>query len=268
MHSRTSGPIATILMFIPLLAVPLLAVFGIPQFAPGVAVHESADEESPDELVIASSAAPQVPRAPAEDLFAPFETEDASSQGVRTGAGVDVANWEDPFQYSPRIISGQSGERAPIRPIAATLTRNWQSEPIRRPRSPFEPPGGAGSERVAEFVTLEQVPETERGAMRARAMPVVFEMGPAADGPGGRPFRAGPTAEMLTWQTAVRRLKELGIHDFQLEPGMAANQFQFRCSFTRPDNPRIIHQFQAEAAEPLLAVQDVLNQIDEWLGIR
>lgn len=265
MHSRTSGPIATILMFIPLLAVPLLAVFGIPQFAPGVALRESSEDGplAADQSLAPASERPER-HSPAEDLFAPFD----EGTPLDDGGELDAVGWEDPFQHSILARPAETAGRAPIRPVAATLSPRWQAEPIRRPRSPFDPPVQAPSAPLAELITIEDATDSDRERPGYSTMPVVFETGSEASVARAKQFRAQPPAETLTWQMAVRRLTELGIHDFQLEPGIAANQFQFRCSFTPAENPRVMHQFQAEAAEPLLAVQDVLNQIEGWQGTR
>jgi hypothetical protein len=68
----------------------------------------------------------------------------------------------------------------------------------------------------------------------------------------------------LTWRDAVTRLNQLGIRQFKLEPG-ARDGFHFSCYFTPQDNPRITHRFEAEATEPLRAVENVLSQVETWL---
>ena len=72
----------------------------------------------------------------------------------------------------------------------------------------------------------------------------------------------------LTWREAVRRLNELGIQEFRLEPGRQLGEFYFACEFTPDRDARITRRFEAEAQEPLLAVAAVLRQIDEWLPRR
>lgn len=74
--------------------------------------------------------------------------------------------------------------------------------------------------------------------------------------------------ETLTWRKAVQRLNELGIRDYQLLPGERPNEFYFSCCFTPSDNPRITHRFEAEALEPLTAVEKVLQQIEERFGTK
>lgn len=48
MRSKAQGPLATLMLLLPLLALPLLAVFGIPQFAPAVASPVTTGREDDD----------------------------------------------------------------------------------------------------------------------------------------------------------------------------------------------------------------------------
>ena len=72
----------------------------------------------------------------------------------------------------------------------------------------------------------------------------------------------------LTWRRAVHRLNELGIHQFRLEPGRDQGEFYFSCEFSLEQDSRITRRFEAEATEPLQAVELVLRQIDEWTSRR
>ena len=80
------------------------------------------------------------------------------------------------------------------------------------------------------------------------------------------PAEARPSAlyEQSGWQAAARRLKELGISKYRLESQIEKQTFFFSCAIASPDNPRIARRFEAEADNPLEAVQMVLEQIDEW----
>lgn len=80
--------------------------------------------------------------------------------------------------------------------------------------------------------------------------------------------RAEGRREPLTWRAAVARLNALGIRDYRLSPGERPHQFHFSCFFTPADIPRITHRFEAEANQPLEAVEKVLDQVDVWLADR
>ncbi len=59
-------------------------------------------------------------------------------------------------------------------------------------------------------------------------------------------------------------MNALGIRDFQLQPGEREGDFNFSCRFASRTNPRVIHRFEAEASDPLEAVNQVLRQLDDW----
>ena len=60
------------------------------------------------------------------------------------------------------------------------------------------------------------------------------------------------------------RLNALGIRDYQLQPGEREGEFNFSCRFAARGNPQVIHRFEAEAPDPLDAVNQVLRQLDDW----
>jgi hypothetical protein len=72
------------------------------------------------------------------------------------------------------------------------------------------------------------------------------------------------TPEQSGWQAAARRLKELGIRKYRLDAQIEEQTFIFFCIFVSPDNVRIVRRFEAEADTPLEAVQQALEQIDDW----
>jgi hypothetical protein len=58
------------------------------------------------------------------------------------------------------------------------------------------------------------------------------------------------------------------VNDFHLEAGSVPDTFTFVAVFTPGDQPDVTYRFEAEAADPLLAVEDVVSQIEEWLADR
>jgi hypothetical protein len=70
--------------------------------------------------------------------------------------------------------------------------------------------------------------------------------------------------EQSGWQDAARRLKKLGIRKYRLESRIDEQNFVFTCALASPDNPQVIRRFEADADNPLEAVEQVLEQIDEW----
>jgi hypothetical protein len=70
--------------------------------------------------------------------------------------------------------------------------------------------------------------------------------------------------ETLTWQQAVDRLTQLGIRTFRLTPDSGQIGYRFVCFVTSVDDPRISRRFEAESIDPLIAVGDVLAQVENW----
>jgi hypothetical protein len=70
--------------------------------------------------------------------------------------------------------------------------------------------------------------------------------------------------ETLTWQQAVDRLNQMGIRTFRLTQNSGQNGYRFVCLVTSVDDPRISRRFEAESTDPLVAVGEVLVQVENW----
>src|ERR1700722_228227 len=105
MRSPLSGPIATLFMFVPLVAIPLLAVFGMPQFSslsPTAQVEElkfASDKEKP---------APKVSQPDGELAGGVQVTESGSPSQPAAGSPARPANDTDPFAEFARTPEGDA----------------------------------------------------------------------------------------------------------------------------------------------------------------
>lgn len=261
MRSRTGNSLSTLMFMVPLLGVPLMAIFGVPQFVPVIASSVSDEASRPmrtrlqpgvGESVSATSfVADQLPRGSAsrgeqqfQDLFSspsrPHRDSrpiyDGNSRGpdakfVETSLSAD--NWwtqttsDEPISESTQKLNDLFGN--------SVATAN-PTESHSRARSATARPHGD------QLATRTKITQIASGSEKSN------------DG--------------LTWREAVRRLNELGIQEFRLEPGSQLGEFYFACEFTPHRDARVTRRFEAEAKEPLLAVQAVLRQIDEWLARR
>lgn len=95
-------------------------------------------------------------------------------------------------------------------------------------------------------------------AQQGRATPERMPPGQQHPAMSGAPEQSG-------WQTAARRLKELGIRKYRLESQIEEQMFLFRCEYPTPETPQVTELFEAVADTPLDAVLEALRQIDEWL---
>ena len=205
MRSRSNGPFTIIVMVVSMMAVPLLAVFGIPQFVPVDALpsRESGDVEPSSRPAFATPAR--------QAIFGDGLKADASESAFHAepffSPVVDRPR-PDPFNFETDTAASN------------TALHDRASAGVNGLSSGFEPRSGVRNEPL--------------------------------------------TREPLTWRAAVQRLNHFGIRQFRLQPGARAGEFHFSCYYTPSDNPRITHRFEAEAIEPLRAVEKVLAQVRLW----
>lgn len=236
------------LIMLPLVVVPLIAVFGVPQFAPITAqTADGADGEEPGLQFELGDDAPLAEAVP------PFPG-DAIERPKPTSPQPTTERWSDPFEHPTELTapaspngnfrsapeSGTAGNSFgdPFNPPEASVSPAPPGELWTRPDHP-----GAGSR-------IESYSRSRDPAPREN-----FNNTPAA--------RFEPAAQ-LTWREAVARLNKLGVQKFQLSQTDEPFVFQFVCDLSRPDNPRVTHRFEAKAGEPLKAVENVIQQVESW----
>ncbi len=272
MRSSIHGTFATLLLLIPVGAIPALAIFGIPQFAPVVASPLREGHEGDRERRVGESA-----RAPADDLFHddsdfPARGDDAPSAPGRLGDSVPVPNRNAARNLPSRAHDGGNQ-------VAGLPSRlpSWAEDPPpddRRPSVPSRNEVSPRNESGSNRFSARSPRTTERGGGNIRLIgdeaadsqpPQSYQRQRETPSERGTPAQREETGrDSLTWQNALRRLNELEIRNFRLEPSRQANQFVFICSYTPSDSPRVSYRFEAESEEPLKAVEKVLAQIDEW----
>lgn len=257
MRSRTRHSLSTLVFLVPLLGVPLMAIFGIPQFVPVIASSVS-EESTPYRLPkrgrgVGESAAPLLSVSAGTSLDSEFGNDEplrdvfrpsSSSRRDRRSLANDDRRSETSFvQTSWNVGSSMASQT----PVAVT---NDTSAALR--------------ELFGDSDARKREPRLEDRRSELAAS------GPRSPGrfdPALREAREH-SDEGLTWRAAVQRLNALGIRKFRLEPGRQLGEFYFACEFASEHDARITRRFEAEASEPLLAVNTVLRQIDECLSHR
>ena len=305
MRSTLHGTFATLLLLIPVGAIPALAIFGIPQFAPVVAspLHEGHDGDR--EHREGRSA-----RGPADDLFQDDEDFAARSDGSLADRGADATSGRlgdavavpvrhasqgeasDPRGMSPRDLSEQPSRGAGQLPTwADDLSVDARPASSPRANSHFDRYASNSNDlppqhepELKPFTRSssqrDEQPAARRNALGGAKGGDIQQVGSEAFAPAGpqgfqrqRELNRDRTAtvpsddvagEPLTWKSAVHRLNALEIRNFRIEPGRQSSQFIFICSYTPTDSPRVSYRFEAEADEPLKAVEKVLAQISDW----
>jgi hypothetical protein len=214
MSGQTGQSLATFLLSVPVAAIGLMAVFGIPQFAAVIAAQRGETGEDPlDEL----------------DEF--------------RHASADILGGRDP--NFPPSSSRDDDHNAPRWDSGPQGFADDASQEDRSPR----PANFWGERRGSEF---ENNPAPREGFRETDAW--------------GQPSTIQTTT--LTWSEARLQLADLGVDDFHLEAGSVPETFTFVAVFTPGAQPDVTYRFEAEASEPLLAVEDVVAQIEDWLANR
>lgn len=264
MRSRTGSSMSTLMFMVPLLGVPLMAMFGVPQFVPVIASSVNDATTRP----AGTRPKPGVGEsASATTIVAESSLRGSGSRGEQPLPDI-FRSVERPRRDSRQILDVES--RGPETKFVETslnaetwLTQNTSQEPAAAVEQRLD-------DLFGNFATVTNPSEprnrtrsttsrtsSEPSATRAtHATAVVLAANSERSDKG------------LTWREAIRRLNELGIQEFRLEPGSQQGEFYFACEFTPHRDARVTRRFEAEAKEPLLAVQAVLRQIDEWLTRR
>jgi hypothetical protein len=240
MGAKSGGTIGTFLLSVPVAAILLMAVFGVPRLAPGTN-GDGGGWQDPRQFFANLSGT----QAQQNELFADY-------QGAPPAAG------QDPF----------AGPGSP-QPRGPSEAPRWGANAAAPDTASAPAPEGAPSARQGEISNWP----LRNAHVRAAANVPAEEARHSRPflGAGETPGQAGGVAETsatLTWKEARRRLAELGIKQFHLEPGFEGDAFLFVCLFSPGDDPSVTHRFEAEASEPLAAVERVLTQIDGWLEQR
>jgi hypothetical protein len=236
MNTTSGGSFATLLMTVPLAAIPLMAVFGVPQFT---SVNASTDQSSED-----------IRRHPPSAFVSQegeFDDHGSASPG---GEGSGFVFAAAPQVRSPNIAAPRPLTRPSIiQSFPAVPTPDLQQRLATASAGPR--PTALATSAADQFnggdVLAYESPRAPR--------PQVHTVHPAA---------AAERVQGFTWQQAAQRLQQWGIEDYRLERGHETGTFLFVCQFATGGDLRIVRRFEAEHTEPLRAVQQVFARIDEW----
>lgn len=229
MSGKSGSSLGTLLFSVPLAAIPLMAIFGIPQFAPLVASPERAD---------------------GYDRADDRNSERRGRSERRRGADfADESHDLDAPAFEPNRRSSAG------RSLDDRYGRAPEDASDRRERSQEAwPESGDGDPAADESPAYN----ADAGRRQRPAMAGLGESSPSA-GDASTAEDSG-----LTWRSAAQRLQDMGVTNYHLEQGSDALTFLFVCSFCPAASPNVEMRFESEAAEPLDAVGDVLAQIDQW----
>ncbi|MCH9790380.1 MAG: hypothetical protein K0U82_06140 [Planctomycetes bacterium] len=295
MRSKSNDFFSTVLMLIPLVAVPMLAIFGIPEIAPvkksSINENDLFDSEgssrSQFEEISFDSSSHEIDLGGEGNLSG--QSRSNQNRGDRGGSFEKMASSrKDALNREDWLPPAGALEGWELEEVPSQLNSDQKSvklksagslpkfaldkNPIQqaafeegRPSSNSVTPIGQEIRQVEnegnpfEPSAQAQLAPTEPSSVPARQA-AVKEVDQQFRIRAETMLRRDPA----TWSAAVQKLNDLGIRDYRLEPGVRPNEFLFSCSYSPPNNPRISRRFEAEALDPLKAVIKVLQQVDEW----
>lgn len=252
---RGPGVFTTILMLIPMLAVPVMALFGVPHFMPVVAspTADASPQNGPRFLETRTGQSDallqpmsfRVERPTDVDLFRPVgesDSENVAAAPTQPDSPLSEArrSWRDPLQ--PDSVSHRSyGEGA---------------------GSFFGSEAVGNSDVVSVLDTRSDATKTDDSDADKRRSEAHYQRDSVDF---GRATQASLSQHpSLTWRNASRILTDLGVSTYSLSPGLSRGEFRFVCLVTSKDDPRVSRRFEANSSDPLAAVQQVIDQVSAW----
>lgn len=296
MRSSGNGPFGVLLLAAPLVAVPLLAIFGIPQFAPGVDAGSTTEQSEFgfEEETAETRPSKSRRRSSADDLFGPLgettsdELSDSelSSDDLTSGSDswappaealkgyrmappeeqfADASSSEEWFEESEKLEREQ-GEEGAGEFDRDEARQGLKDRDLAREDEDYDRPKRkrpSAPETLPDVNPPRELPlesEEPRGGSRVDLAKFETEAGPRRKG-GEESF----VIEEFSWRQASRRLRELGDNvkhyfDYDIEK----ETFIFHCELSPLDDPGVVQEFQAQGHEPLTTVREVIKQVERW----
>jgi hypothetical protein len=265
--------LATLLLSVPLAAIGLMAVFGIPQLVPAGA--------GPDRVQVLREVGQALRWGKSShDSAATPAYEDAPEFDTRPQSTAMSSAFENSPGHSADQHFEQNHSHRPAQSLeqgspSSSLMASARQFPDSNPSSTRSMPAmqNGGRPESSQFPSHWEDSPAGNASVPAQRMQAMqaFEHAESA-APAFSAAGTAPTSRtngpFLSWRQASLRLTELGIKNYHLERGATDGSFLFVCVFTPGDAPQVTHRFEAEAEDPLMAVNQVLQQLDGWMQTR
>ena len=237
--SQLTNTLSSLLMSLPLIAVPCLAIFGLPS--------PDADPASEEEMGIELG----VPSGLGKATAHPHEDHAHDSP---------FGSFQDAAATEEHVSANAAGNRAEIAPAsgfqgaAANAAVGLDAEvasPHAHEEHDHAHEGHNHADEPSHGLETGENPFAEPAADQA-----VVETGAMVETSASDPG----------WDAALAQLRELGIQQFHLTNSDLPGRFFFCCSLRTSRN--ILQRFEAEAGTPAEAARDVLAQVESWQSTR
>lgn len=234
-----AGAISSLLMSLPLIAVPCLAVFGLPSIGPATA---EADADESIELGSTTTATADALGVAAEKP--PASTGFSPTLDAGPATAPDAA-----FAAEPRADRQSIDRTSDRRGASANHAAGIDDDHPNPARPAAESLGVATSSVENPFADVQPPAATTATSPRKTAA-----------------FEVTPATSQGSWEQVIARLKGKGAEEFYLANGETDGEFYFTCFFDTGSNTT--QRFEAEGATPLDAASTVLAEVEEWQGTR
>ncbi|QDT66414.1 hypothetical protein [Calycomorphotria hydatis] len=191
-----------------------------------------------------------------------------TTSGEQNASPLDDIELEDSFLEPPAEVSVDSAGQ-----MAATEVAPAEQAAEPKPADPrwdFELTNARSeTEKASADALLSNSAKTISVSETASSEPNKNDLFASLDSAFGKSpstssDRSGAKAQPpLDWDSAIARLRAFGIDDYYLTSGSNSGEFYFSCRMQQRDS-QLIRRFEAEADEPLLAVTDVISQLEDW----
>jgi hypothetical protein len=239
----SGGSFVAILLSVPLTAVALVGVVGVPKLQEMLSPASSHGDDEFDDGDFA-------PRSRSKRGSSRLDRE-KDQDAVAWGEESDPA---DEFSESlgtrksskSRPSLSRGGKPKPAEDSFASDLKEESDDLFSKPRGRF---GSTPKEtETAEMYSTEPFKQ-QSPVVRAEHV-----------SPASTPRATGRS----DFASSLEKLRSMGIDRFHLEPGLAAGQYLFVCQVEGTGESATVHRFEAEAADPAAAVDDVMKQLAGW----
>lgn len=257
---KLGSTLLTFLFSIPITAVGFMAIFGVPQIAPLNA--------SPSNDIVIRDPYAQNPWGQQsenrQELGSPGEFPQNSSEAPTWGTQPQGTTFSG---TNSAPAWGETRQQQPVGNRQSPIRKQY-SNPFgsSNPGPSLESSTGASGGSFAEVNNAHPGHHFANPSPQVRTADISTPPNPFANHNlnSNHPNTTETSAQMLTWTQASARLAELGIK-YHLERGGQEGTFLFVCLFQPASSPHVMHRFEAEENDPLLAVNKVIGQVENWL---
>lgn len=249
---RLFSYLTTVVFMAVVVAVPLIAVFGMPEVNP---VFRELGDKLKDRafdhiqtLVSPASSDPTVDKN--SPLYGLASNQNAApvDNAVRWGdSSSNAAETKPAYYQQEKSLNGRDSSARVDSRLVSLTNATVPSDQLKTPHR------GSGAEQKIPGDVYQPTP--------------MKNLDPIALNPTGMEAYRNSNElhshdrSSMTFQQAIEILNQFGVSQYRLEAGSRPDQFFFACFYNPPANPTVTMRFEAEANEPIRAVEMVLDQI-------